>query len=162
MPNWCGNSVTFKHDDPAMIRRAKTAFVDGKFLEEFIPLPDGKWDWHWCVENWGTKWDVGNGDGVNEVSDTTFTVYFDSAWSPPIRAYEQMSDLGFDVNAIYYEPGVAFAGRWTTESGDDFYDFSNMTAEQVAKELPQDLDEAFGISESMAEWEADNDEDHTS
>ena len=39
MPNWCNNTIELSHEDPAMIERAKAAFADGKFLNEFIPLP---------------------------------------------------------------------------------------------------------------------------
>ena len=39
MPNWCNNNIELAHDDPAMIERAAAAFRDGKFLNEFIPLP---------------------------------------------------------------------------------------------------------------------------
>jgi hypothetical protein len=31
-----------------------------------------------------------------------------------------------------------------------------MTSDQVAEDLPSELDEMFGISESMAEWEEEN------
>ena len=40
MPNWCLNTVTLEHDDPEMIARAKTSFAEGKFLNEFIPVPE--------------------------------------------------------------------------------------------------------------------------
>jgi hypothetical protein len=33
-----------------------------------------------------------------------------------------------------------------------------MDSAGIAKELPEDLDEMFGISESVAEWEAENEE----
>ncbi len=39
MPNWCANTVTLEHKDPAMIARAKEAFDKGAFLQEFIPVP---------------------------------------------------------------------------------------------------------------------------
>ena len=39
MPNWCNNSVEIYHEDPAMIERARTAFNDGRLLDEFIPVP---------------------------------------------------------------------------------------------------------------------------
>jgi hypothetical protein len=39
MPNWCNNSVEIYHDDPAMIERVRTAFNDGRLLDEFIPVP---------------------------------------------------------------------------------------------------------------------------
>jgi hypothetical protein len=59
---------------------------------------------------------------------------------------------------MYYEPGMCFAGIW--ENGnDDYYDYSGMNSDEVAEELPAELDEAFGISESMAEWEEENADD---
>jgi hypothetical protein len=112
-----------------------------------------------CVNEWGTKWDVG-GDGM-EVDPTTVendvTLCFDSAWSPPCGIYERMVEQGFSVKGYYYEPGMAFAGVWW--DGDDaFYEYGGMDSAGIAKELPEDLDEMFGISESVAEWEAENEE----
>ena len=39
MPNWCSNSITLTHEDPAMIAKAAQALPAGKFLETFIPIP---------------------------------------------------------------------------------------------------------------------------
>jgi hypothetical protein len=63
---------------------------------------------------------------------------------------------------MYYEPGMCFAGIWEgNEHGcdDDYYDYSGMNSDMVSEELPAELDEAFCISESMAEWEEENAED---
>ena len=111
-----------------------------------------------CVNEWGTKWDVGGDDqGPAQDIPSGLIMCFDSAWSPPIQAYEKMLDLGFSIRASYYEPGMCFAGIW--EDGvDDFYELGDMTSEQVREELPEHLDEAYGISECMAEWEAENSE----
>ena len=82
---------------------------------------------------------------------------FDSAWSPPIDAYATLVEMGFSIRAYYYEPGMAFAGIW--EDGcDDFYEYGGMNSEQIAESLPAELDEAFGISESAAMWEEENEE----
>ena len=40
MPNWCSNTLTITHEDPTMIVRAKAAFANGEFLNEFIPVPE--------------------------------------------------------------------------------------------------------------------------
>ena len=190
MPNYCGNTLNLTHEDPAMITRAKAAFAEGRFLDEFIPVPGdlkitagsvsdtaeqeklvaqtkanvekhGYGNWYdFCVGEWGTKWDVGDSSGINSFTDTELIVYFDSAWSPPIAAYEKLLDLGFSVYATYYEPGCAFAGIF--EDGlDDYYDLSDMDSGDVQQQLPQELDEAFGISESMAEYEAENEDEVT-
>jgi len=190
MPNWCGNTLTLTHEDPAMIARAKEAFAEGRLLDEFIPVPEdlkitagtvsdpdeqarltaqekynrakfGYANWYdYCVNEWGTKWDVGDGQGINTYTDNELIVYFDSAWSPPIAAYEKLLDLDFTVYATYYEPGTAYAGIF--EDGvDDYYDLSEMDSGDVQQQLPQELDDAFGISESMAEYEAENEDEVT-
>jgi len=58
---------------------------------------------------------------------------------------------------MYYEPGMAFAGIWE-DGSDDFYEYGGMNSEQIAETLPEALDEAFCISESVAEWEEENKE----
>jgi len=190
MPNWCGNTLTLTHEDTEMIVRAKRAFAEGEFLNEFIPVPEdlkivagsvsdpdeqarltaqeqynrakfGYANWYdWCVNEWGTKWDVGDSQGINSCTDHELIVYFDSAWSPPIAAYEKLIDLGFTVYANYYESGCAYAGIF--EDGyDDYYDLSGLDSGDVQQQLPPDLDDAFGISESMAEYERENEEELT-
>jgi hypothetical protein len=113
-----------------------------------------------CVNEWGTKWDIG-GDDYNapqQDSPNKITMAFDSAWAPPTAAMDKMMDLGFSVRLYYYEPGMCFAGIYS-EDGDDYYDLSGMTSEQVKEELPTVLDEMFGISECMAEYEEENAEE---
>jgi hypothetical protein len=102
---------------------------------------------------------VGGGDGHTVEQDANGVVFnFDSAWAPPLAAYEKLMEQGFEILAYYFEPGMAFAGKW--EDGcDDYYEYAGMTSERIAEELPDDLDETFSISEQVAEWEAENEED---
>lgn len=191
MPNWCNNNLTLQHEDPAMIKRAADALERGEFLQEFIPVPEqlkivagcvgdpveqakleadtkrnqeelGYSNWYdFQVNEWGTKWDVG-GDSQTDIhpDGKMLHTYFDSAWSPPVAAYEKLTAMGFTVGAMYYEGGMAYAGVW--EDGvDDYYDLGGMNSQQVIDELPVELDEAFGISECMAEYEAENQEELT-
>ena len=155
MPNWCNNTLNISHEDPAMIARAKKAYAEGKLLEEFVPFPTGEWDYNWCVNEWGTKWDIGGGDAHMVEQDANGIVFnFDSAWAPPITAYERLMEHGFKIEAWYYEPGMAFCGKW--EDGvDDYYEYSGMNSDEVADTLPPELDEMFCISESMADWESE-------
>lgn len=149
MPNLCCNVVTLRHADPVMIERAAKAFDRGELLNEFMPLPenlkeDGSW-YDWCIKNWGTKWDVG-GDGRDPITDPNqIELSFESAWSPPIEAYRAMEEMGFEVEAYYYEPGIAFTGCYMNGC-EDTIDFSSMTADQIREEIPH-LDERFCISE---------------
>jgi hypothetical protein len=188
MPNWCNNTLTLEHEDPAMIARAKAAFLDGRLLDEFIPVPKdlqivagsvgdpvdqaklveqtelnrvthGYGNWYdFCVNEWGTKWDIGGDDGTYNDIEGGIIVSFDSAWAPPTNAYEKLHEMGFKILAMYYEPGMAFAGEWH-DGIDDYYEYGGMDSKEIAACLPATLDEAFGISESVAEWEAENAED---
>lgn len=124
-----------------------------KLNQEFF----GYADWYsFCVAEWGTKWDIGHGDGygkltMKDIKNNTIKIGFDSAWSPPIDAYEKLFDMGFSIKALYYESGCAFCGIW--ENGDDqCYDI-NGKSYWVKKTIPEEIDEEFCISSNMAEWE---------
>jgi hypothetical protein len=188
MPNWCNNSVEIYHEDPAMIERVRKAFIDGRLLDEFIPVPQalrdtvsgsmgedkraeheaqqaanvekyGYANWYdFCVNEWGTKWDIGADGNPAQDFPGGLSLGFDSAWAPPIAAYEKLTEQGFRIRAMYYEPGMAFAGVWDN-GDDDYYDYSGLDSKGIAETLPVELDEAFGISESAAEWEAENAEE---
>lgn len=193
MPNWCNNSITLKHEDPAMIERAYKALCRGEFLNEFIPVPQdlkdtvagfmgedkreaheaqqkanlekyGAKDWYdFCTSQWGTKWDVGGDDGlIQKLSENCVEASFDSAWAPPCAAYEQLAAMGFIIKAYYDEPGMAFCGVWTGDEEDfqdDYYEYSGETSETVANVIGYDLDQFWGISERMAEWEEENEQE---
>jgi hypothetical protein len=47
---------------------------------------------------------------------------------------------------------MAFAGVWW-DGDDNYFDYGGMTSEQIREELPTELDEAMGISESAEMWE---------
>jgi hypothetical protein len=115
-------------------------------------------NWYdFCVNEWGTKWDVGADGNPAQDIPGGLMLGFESAWSPPIGAYEKLTDLGFTIRAMYYEPGMAFAGIWE-DGQDDYYEYGGLDSAGIAEALPVELDEAFGISESAAEWEEENQE----
>jgi hypothetical protein len=59
---------------------------------------------------------------------------------------------------MYNESGMCFAGIW--EDGiDDYYEYDSLNSTEVAEQLPAELDEAFGISETMAEYEEEENQD---
>jgi hypothetical protein len=132
--------------------------------EEFNRITHGYATWYdFCVNEWGTKWDVGGDNPAQDIPGDEFTgpglmLGFDSAWAPPCAAYEKLLEQGFYIRAMYYEPGMAFAGVWDN-GNDDYYEYGGMDSKEIADTLPVELDEAFGISESVAEWEAENAED---
>ena len=117
-------------------------------------------NWYdYCVNEWGTKWDVGgDGDQSSQDSPTDVRMNFDSAWAPPIAAMEKFQDLGFKVKLIYWESGMCYCGLFD-ENGDDYLDYSDMTADEVDKAINDEVDECMCIVENLRMWEEDNAED---
>ena len=140
---------------------------DQRLLEEKQKLNReffGYKDWYdFCVGEWGTKWDIGCGDGydkllMKDMENNTLTIGFDSAWSPPTEAYQKLCDMGFSIRAFYYESGCGFCGIW--ENGrDECYDIEGKS-KWVEENIPAEIDEEFAISSNMAEWEAEQEEEN--
>jgi len=190
MPNWCNNYLELEHEDPAMIERAKTAFADGRLLDEFVPVPKdlhivagrvgaddnpeqialeaqekanlekhGYSTWYdYCVNEWGTKWDVGGEDQLTEDGPNALHMSFDSAWAPPVAAMEKFQNLGFKVKLVYWESGMCFCGLFDA-NGDDYFDYTDMSADELEKELNPEIDECMCIIENLREWEEENQEE---
>lgn len=178
MPNWCQNDVTFRHKDPAMLRRVWQGFYGKGLFGEFYPTPDdlansvsppanediarvnvakyGAASWYdWNLQHWGTKWDVSedpqNDPDPEKEHYDEIRIAFDTAWSPPEEFFSKMSEeLGFEIEAYYWEPGMDFCGKWTTEGGSEYYEGSN---------YPLEIDSVFGISEWRAECGLDQNEE---
>jgi len=112
------------------------------------------------VAKWGTKWEIGgNGNEAERDEDGLgFSAPFDSAWSPPIAVCEALVEQGFEVVLYYYEPGMGYCGKWE-DGSDDYYEYSGENSNTVRAAIGSDLDDMFGISESMAEYEAENEEE---
>jgi hypothetical protein len=123
-----------------MIARAKTAIEQNNLCAEFVPY-EGEWNYDWCVQNWGSKWDINEGQVCDQIDDTLDCV-FETAWSPPIKLFEALERLGFEVEAQYFEPGAAYVGEYSNGVDEDFdidpEDFSN---------IPDYLMEMFDIPE---------------
>ena len=181
MPNWCSNQLVLQHEDTAQIRRAIDAFKSVALLNEFCPCPTelrdfkpekpgfleqdqknanlvkyGFESWYeWSIANWGTKWDVGDEDHEDEYQkgDNEVILYFESAWAPPIIAMEHLESAGFTVTLYYWEPGMAFCGIYTSGDGDECVEYGQLSAEQAKRAIPKEVDEVFGIVESLEEYE---------
>lgn len=111
----------------------------------------GAKDWYdWQVANWGTKWDISD-PMLTRVDENTVEISFDTAWSPPTNAYYALQQMGFNITAYYYEPGMCFAGRWDDGIDECYSDWGD--AQGAKDTIPGDIDEMFGISESQAEYE---------
>ena len=134
-----------------------------KVREELNRKYFGYKDWYdYCVSEWGTKWDIGRDSAptllMKDIKNKTVTFSFDSAWSPPIGAYEKLCDMGFSIKAYYFEGGMGFCGMWENGS-DDYYSIEG-NSEWVLNNIPASINQHFGISDNMAEWEAENAEEN--
>ena len=87
----------------------------GEVMWETYNFPDGKNDdrwYHWCIENWGTKWELSELD--IEYDEEVLELTFSTAWSPPEGVMQVLKDkypdLGF--SCFYDEPGMEIAGYY--------------------------------------------------
>ena len=160
MPNWCANHISVRGRRQENVQRLADAFDRGEFCQTVIPIPDDQKDnWYdFCVNNWGTKWDVNGADVCDrDENGLGFSASFDSAWAPPMGVVQRLTEQGYDVTLYYYEPGMCYVGKY--EDGvDDYYEYSNETSTTVRSVIGDELDDFFGISEQMAEYEEDNEE----
>jgi hypothetical protein len=66
--------------------------------------------------------------------------------------------MGFSIKAYYFEGGMGFCGMWENGS-DDYYSIEG-NSEWVLNNIPASINQHFGISDNMAEWEAENAEEN--
>lgn len=182
MPNWCNNNISISGPTDTIKQLWEDANQEGEaggLLNAMVPQPanmfhgsigtkerqecaeQGIPNWYdWNVENWGTKWDVStegleftdNGDGT-----ATIEGWFESAWAPPIEAYNRFLDDmdNCSLEASYHEPGMDFGGFYT--NGEDEYienlyeEFKLPVDEQ--SDLFKRLDEEYNISENYDMWD---------
>ena len=67
-------------------------------------------------DKWGTKWDAYQ-IGYEAEKDGSMTIWFDTAWAPPMPIYEKLEAMGFEVEATYCEQGMGYAGYY--KDGED-------------------------------------------
>jgi hypothetical protein len=157
------NKLTVTHEDKSMLDKFEKAYRNDWTIETFYPTPRDPSDptmmmgenkamskddnvnnnWYlWRVANWGTKWDIGCGDGYGLEPtrvDNELSITFDSAWSPPLGFYERLVVVGFDVQASYFEPGMSFAGIWHNGTDDSY--------EGNWNDFPESLRDEFSMHE---------------
>ena len=128
------------------------------------PMVEGFDCWYdWRVENWATKWEVCEFYGVDRqhlndsLDESTISFGFSSAWSPPIGAYEQflVENEECSLKAYYYEGGCDFMGEWDNGSDDCYAPSDYKSTDDFWQDgVGSTLDDMFNITESMAEYEA--------
>lgn len=125
MPNWCQNDIQFHHESKEMLDKLEEAIHLNKTLELLRPFPkDIEIDNDWCVENWGTKWELCHFEHVNRIDDNNLMARAESAWSPPIQAFEYAEKNGWRIDAVFFEAGACYAGSFTGGKA-DYIDVDN-------------------------------------
>jgi len=99
-------------DKPPNAMRPKDGFNSGGY--------------EWCINNWGTKWNLVEGDyckiDFDEMEqwgdECTLELHFDTAWSPPVPVIHEASnlfpELTFELR--YFEQGCAFNGIYRVQN----------------------------------------------
>ena len=157
MPNHTDNRVTLYHKDSQQIDMIYNIMntPDTPLCQTLIPMDEALLDndahaddgWYtWRLQNWGTKWDVYESH-CTRFDANTLQLTFYTAWSPPIPVFDKLVDMGFEVTARYLDEGWGYIGEYV--NGDDW---CTNDVESVAEHYPE-LDEEFGISERIAEYQ---------
>ena len=123
MPNWCNNFLIMKGNTKALqvlYNAAKQAKPDDQntLLHFMRPMPDLKdEEWYdWRDKYWNTKWDADMEHGGIDMKNDTLTVYFETAWSPPINAVQYFCNKhGVHGRLHYYEGNMDFVGFFDTK-----------------------------------------------
>ena len=89
---------------------------DGSVFYETYNFPDGTNDdrwYHWCIDNWGTKWEA-DITGFEVQDYDTLEVEFQTAWSPPQGVVEKLREKFPELTfqCFYDEPGCEIAGYY--------------------------------------------------
>ena len=112
-----GNGLfSFINPIPPELDDIRTGSFGGEDAEEKNELRDkliekyGYSGWYdWCLTNWGTKWDA----RIEEcyIENDVLTIYFDTAWSPPIPIYQELFEKhNMLVKASFVEIGANYIG----------------------------------------------------
>lgn len=77
-------------------------------------------DWYdWRIQNWGTKWNA----NATSISKDKKTIFFDTAWSPPVNVIEEFSKMHPSIKIVHTyaeeQPGI-YAGKHVYKDGEPY------------------------------------------
>jgi hypothetical protein len=145
MPNWCINDITITGPSDKISKIYYDAIEKNGLLEAMVPI--GDWDYNTALESWGTKWDVDPEflELVEDEGTVMIVGTFDSAWAPPIQAFETFLEKNPDCEAEiqYFEPGMGYVGKF--EGGEEEYYEYDISDRSSLDNIPDDLIEHFNV-----------------
>lgn len=99
----------------------------------------GYQNWYdFCIAEWGTKWEPRLDETMPfDLDGHVVTMWFDTAWAPPIGIYHALEAMGFEVEATYIECGMGFVGYYKagTDTTEDFEQFSTIDEPNSYKQI---------------------------
>jgi len=148
MPNYCNNQLTLASGEdllsvlnPYLIEATSNGYTEYSLdFQKIIPMDEellkGE-DWYdWRVENWGTKWDAGEG----RFNDDQTSFSFETAWSPPLPIIKKLAEITGQTFVLgYIEEGMFFCGKYTAGRDFDHDEYYN-----DIKSAPQELQDELG------------------
>jgi hypothetical protein len=111
----------------------------------------GYQNWYdFCVAEWGTKWEPRLDETMPfDLDGHVVTMWFDTAWAPPIGIYHALEAMGFDVEATYVEQGMGFIGYYKNgqdvceEMGQFYVETEQETYQNEFDPVPEKIDRYF-------------------
>ena len=104
-------------DDPKLINRMK---------REKDPIEmNGEWNYEWCCENWGTKWNSYSWDFHSDIWNDEYEedfidLKFETAWGPPTgilkKIHEKFPDFSY-IRWFYRDEADMFCGYLDVDVG---------------------------------------------
>jgi hypothetical protein len=156
MPNWCANNLMVTGDlsELERFRDAITTEEGGiEILSRLVPVPASSS----ASEYWGSKWgdcDTGS-DGPDAFG---FSLWFSSAWSPPVDGFAKVSDLfpSLLFELQFEEGGMDFCGASVARAGEfEVVEFSiSEDTEGVDWSIDFDLQDWDAVSDAVNELKA--------
>ena len=171
MPNYCTNELTITSDNAGFLqslmnelKQADSNEVD--FLSKLVPFTEETnyvWDYDWCVENWGTKWDIFDVYHASLDGDT-LTVCFTTAWSPPVSALQKATAAyNLEWELYWIEEGVCETGLAKGFVDDPTYvdeSWELMLDDHPEEYIPGDILDTFPyIIQDWEECQQENDQE---
>jgi hypothetical protein len=152
MANWCECKLELEGDADdiqKLLSAAKGSNQNEFSLEKLVPPPKELTDTtEWCMDNWGTKLDIKATVEDHNATDYV-SIAFDSAWAPPLEAFEKISRL---------YPSLSF-DLTCSEEANDFFSISkykNGLQQEVKGSYSDRFELNMDINESSAKLVEDN------
>jgi hypothetical protein len=144
MPNHCTNQLIIRSENKellAQLLESATRDKDADLLHSLAPMPNNEWDYDWCVNNWGTKWDIYD-VSYEYLFDDELHLNFCTAWAPPVTALQTGAQrLDFTFELYFIEEGMMFVGKATEDSCEEYvYTFGRPPCEEIPEHILKEFD----------------------